>query len=243
MDEQFKLFMEQIKTQTDEQTKVLLSSIDEKLEPLISETKKLKIENEQLKERVHKLEFLNRKNNIIVFGFEETEKNNMELLNNVTKTFQQNSEELSVYKSDINAAYRVGKKVDNSKKPRPVKISFLNYWKKEQIMNNKKQYAKIYITEDYPKEVVDKRKSLQEQMQEERKKGNFAIIKYDQLIIKTGGKSEKRKRDLPTTPEENAQTRKQYVPNPAKVGRMNAFDLMRTRSNSVNNIPTASETQ
>ncbi|VVC88277.1 unnamed protein product, partial [Leptidea sinapis] len=37
---------------------------------------------------------------------------------------------------------------------------------------------------DYPKEVQEKRKELRERMLEERKKGNFAIIDYDKLVIK-----------------------------------------------------------
>lgn len=40
-----------------------------------------------------------------------------------------------------------------------------------------------YIKEDYPLEVLNKRKELLVQLQEERKAGNRAFLKYDKLIV------------------------------------------------------------
>lgn len=244
MEEQFLAFLTQVKPQMREQTKEILSSIDGKLEPLIKETKKLVLENEQMRKKIAKLEQSNRKNNIIIFGVEEKRKNNLELLEVVTKIFRHDSEESTILKSDIDTIYRLGRKDIKNNKPKPIKMSLLNNWKREQVMENKKLYENVYLTEDYPKEVMDKRKSLQHQMQEERKKGNFAIIKYDQLIIKeNGSKQEKRKRDLTKTPENKDHQRKEHITNPAKTSRTNAFDVLRGRSNSSSDITITSKLQ
>ncbi|VVC97319.1 unnamed protein product [Leptidea sinapis] len=96
-----------------------------------------------------------------------------------------------------------GKRSADETKSRPVVISFLNQWKKEHIMKNKKKMETIYLTDDYPKNVLEKRKILQEQLMEERKKGNYAIIKYDSLIIRDNThKNEKRKREKSISPRE-----------------------------------------
>ncbi|KOB76501.1 Endonuclease-reverse transcriptase [Operophtera brumata] len=69
-----------------------------------------------------------------------------------------------------------------------------------------------YIKEDYPQYVIEKRKILQEQVNEEREKGNKAIIKYDKLIILKNtivkdSSSNNRKRNLSLSPKDvtNAQ--------------------------------------
>ena len=52
-------------------------------------------------------------------------------------------------------------------------------------MKNKKNLKDGYASEDYPKEINEKRK-LQVKLIEERKIGNYTIINYDKLIIKEG---------------------------------------------------------
>ncbi|KAI8428176.1 hypothetical protein MSG28_002412 [Choristoneura fumiferana] len=51
-------------------------------------------------------------------------------------------------------------------------------------MKKKKDLKKIYVTEDYPKDVLAKRKALQAELVEERKKGKIAFLKYDKLVVK-----------------------------------------------------------
>ncbi|OWR55397.1 hypothetical protein KGM_215450 [Danaus plexippus plexippus] len=64
----------------------------------------------------------------------------------------------------------------------------------------------MYISEDYSKEVLEKRKTLQAELVKVREKGNIAYLKYDKFIS----------------------------------NRTNAFDLMRSRSSSLSNIPDTS---
>lgn len=66
-------------------------------------------------------------------------------------------------------------------------------------MKNKKSLKEIYILEDYSKEVLDKRRALQPQLLEERKKGNTAFLQYDKLIVKESN-ADKRKRKPSTSP-------------------------------------------
>ncbi|GBP27338.1 hypothetical protein EVAR_18811_1 [Eumeta japonica] len=97
-------------------------------------------------------------------------------------------------------------------------------------MKNKKKLKEIYITEDYSKETLEKRKALKPQLIEERKKGNFAYIKYDQLIVKKNtNNKDKRKREISTSPQNDPQPRKQQTLNLSTNKRINAFDMMREK--------------
>ncbi|KAI8434265.1 hypothetical protein MSG28_012359 [Choristoneura fumiferana] len=89
-----------------------------------------------------------------------------------------------------------------------------------------------YIKEDFPPEVMNKRKELQIELEKEREQGRRAIIKYDRLIIlKPPGKQEERekkdskKRNLSESPESpgnsgisgNSENKKQ----PTKINKSN----------------------
>lgn len=75
-------------------------------------------------------------------------------------------------------------KKSESTKPRPILVSFTNIWKRDEIIRNKQRFSNIYVSEDFTKEVLEKRKLLQVQLKEERSKGNIAYLKYDKLVIK-----------------------------------------------------------
>nr|XP_037871059.1 uncharacterized protein LOC119629404 [Bombyx mori] len=80
--------------------------------------------------------------------------------------------------------------------------------RKIEILKQKKllKDSNYYIKEDYPQNILEKRRMLQEQVKVERDKGNKAILKYDKIVII--GKQEinnrlvKSKRSLPTSPQE-----------------------------------------
>ncbi|CAK1597712.1 unnamed protein product [Parnassius mnemosyne] len=77
----------------------------------------------------------------------------------------------------------------------------------------------VNIKEDYPKEIIEKRKQLQLQVEEEKKKGNVAFIKYDKLIIRKtheSNREKKEKRDFKITENtitKESQCRKNLVNN------------------------------
>lgn len=232
---------EKMKIEMTNQTKEIILKIDEKLQPLITEIKELKAENNNLREKLAITEKLKRKNNIIIHGFIENETSSSELMETIIGKMKTDLN-ISLEKRDIDIIYRLGKKDNKQTKPRPILITLVNGWKKSEIILNKKKYKDGFISEDYPKDVLMKRKELQKELIQERSKGNFAVIKYDKLIVtenKGTSNIEKRKREQSMSPSNSQQPRKQFVP--PNTNRLNAFDLMRGRSNSLSSFLPSSE--
>lgn len=162
---------------------------------------------------------------------EEKENSNIELVDNIKKILYKDLK-ITLEDHEINKIHRIGKKRIDDTKARPVLISFVTERKKIEVMKNKKELQNVYITEDYPKNVLNKRKELQAQVAEERKKGNIVYIKYDKLVTSKGGKYiNNKKRMLSTSPVDEGQPRKQQIVHQSKAGR-NAFEVMRRGSNS-----------
>lgn len=238
MEEQFQLLFDKMKiemqNQTEELTTKIMEKMDEKLKPILEENGKLKIKVENLEKKVEYLEREKKRNNIIIHGLKEEEKSVLELFLNLKKCFFDGMH-ITLEEFEINKIHRIGK-LNNGEKPRPILVSFVSEWKKTEVMRNKKKLKELYIMEDFSKETLEKRKALQPKLMEERKKGNFAYIKYDKLIIKDNSNSkDKRKREISISPQTDFQPKKQQMLNTSKNNRTNAFDLMRVRSLSLSN--------
>lgn len=241
MDDQFQLLFDKMKNEMQKQTTELQTSItnkimerlDEKLQPIIAENKILKTKLENLEKEVEGLKRAKKQNNLIIFGIKEDEKSNLELLKKVKKIIKTDLG-INFEEYEINNIYRIGKGKP-SDKPRPTLVSFVNEWKKNEVMKLKKNFKDVHISEDYTKDVLEKRKMLQPQLIEERKKGNIAYLKFDKIIIK--GKSntnnDKRKRESSVSPQTNTKPKKQQTLMTSNINRLNAYDLMRIRSNSL----------
>lgn len=69
---------------------------------------------------------------------------------------------------------------------RPIVATFstfclkIDLYKQRRVLND----TAYYIKEDFPQNVLEKRKQLQEQLRIEKEKGNSATIKYDILIVR-----------------------------------------------------------
>ena len=135
---------------------------------------------------------------------------------------------------DVSKICRIGP--NKQHKIRPVLITFANTWRRTEVLKLKKSLKNVYVTEDYPKEVLEKRRELKPKLIEERAKGNIAYLKYDQLVVREGNcNKEKRKRDQSISPENQNQAKKLTSQTSViKETRRNAFDLM--RSNSLCNL-------
>ena len=239
--ENLQTFLDQMKIEMANQTADIISRIDEKLAPLTQDITDLRNENQILREKINKIDTYNRQNNIIIYGLRESEKSSFELLENVTEKIKTDLN-IPFEKRDIDVIYRIGKKDTKNEKIRPILIKLANNWMRNEIMVNKKKLKDAYASEDYTKEVMEKRRELIPKLKEERIKGNFAILKNDKLIIKEGNTAtEKRKRNESISPETSRQPRKQFVS--SKINRINAFDVMRGRSNSMSGTIPASENQ
>ncbi|XP_052745981.1 uncharacterized protein LOC128199649 [Bicyclus anynana] len=239
MEDQFQLLFEKMKNEMRNQTvelkESILEKLDEKLQPIIAENKILKSKLEYLEKEIESLKRGNKQSNLIIYGLAEDEKSTQELIHKV-KAIIKSDLDLNFEEYEVNKIYRIGKKQNSGNKPRPILFSFVNEWKKSEVMKRKKNFKNVYVSEDYTKEVLEKRKMLQAQLTEERKKGNVAYLKFDKLIIKekpSSTNNDKRKREMSTSPQQNTQPRKQQNVKTSNTNRLNAYDLMKIRSNSL----------
>ncbi|XP_022823231.1 uncharacterized protein LOC111354155 [Spodoptera litura] len=247
MEDQFEILFEKMKLEMQKQTVELKDSItnsimekiEEKIKPIIAENKDLKEKIITFKKEIEYLKRDRKENNIIIFGLQEEERSTPELINVVKNIFFKDLN-INIGEFEINKIFRIGRKIPGGKpRPvllgvRPVLLSFVNSWKKNEIMKVRKNLKDIYITEDYSKEVLERRKILQNRLKEERMKGNFAYLSYDKLVVKENNtNNEKRKREKSSSPQDNTQTKKQQVWTPSHTNRRNAFDVIRGRSNSL----------
>lgn len=240
MEEQFQLLFDKMKIELATQsfelketiTNTIISKMDEKLEPVLAENKNLKLKIENLENEIKYLKREKKSNNIIIFGLKEDEGTTAELIKKVKDNFKSDWD-IDMEKHEVNKIYRIRGAKKAGDEPRPVLLSFVTGWKKSEVMRNKKKFKEVYVTEDYPKEVLEKRKELQPKLMEERSKGNIAYLQYDKLIVKDNTNKEKRKRELSTSPQNNSQPKKQQNLTSFKANRTNAFDIMRARSNSL----------
>lgn len=232
----------QTTTITQNITDTLMQTIDTKIQPLLEENKQLKSEVQTLNRKVKYLEEMNKKNNIILHGVKETETNHTELLNIIKDTLQKIN--IKIQNFEIDKYYRLGKKQDNSK-IRPILIAFTSYQTKVEVMKNKTKLPhKTFLTDDLSKETLQLRKILQQQLKEEREKGNEAFIKHNKLIIKGKPEVEKRKREISMSPK-NIQkqmdsTERINSTAPIKMHKTDAFAYMRARSISLSEKQTQS---
>ncbi|XP_072947776.1 uncharacterized protein [Epargyreus clarus] len=157
-----------------------------------------KCENQE--KRLYFLEKQARKNNIVFFGIKEMETSYSNLESLIVNFIKEHfSQELD--RRDIQEVRRIGKK---GERPRPIIVTFCTLGTKINLFKNRSALKNTgyYITEDFPQNILEKRKELQEQARIERVKGNVVRIKYDKLIInekkKTTGNN---KRMLSTSPE------------------------------------------
>lgn len=239
-------FTKQTHALTESFTKNMGTTLDEKLNPFMEENNKLKQEVSLLKEKIHNLEKTAKKNNIILHGVEEREENHPNLMEVVLKTLNDMSKAAKIEEFDkweISETFRLGRK-DNKKK-RPILIKLTLTWRRLAILQNNKHFPdNVYATEDFPKDILQVRKELKVAQQEEIKKGNLAIIRYDKLIVKKNkqGKShDKRKRSPTKTPENIHTIRKGDSPTaPNKINKKNKLEFTsRSRTNSLPEMQTS----
>ncbi|KOB75043.1 Endonuclease-reverse transcriptase [Operophtera brumata] len=181
----------------------------------VKSLKNITVNGEVEKLTYNEVEYLKRvkkNNNIIIFGVKEEEKSISDLIEKLKKNFQDDLS-ISIQDYEVNKIYRIGNTIKGDK-PRPVLLSFVNGWKKSEVMKNKSYLKDLYVTEDYSKEVLEKRKALVPKLTEEINKGNIAYLKYDKLIVKekkNNNNKVKRKREASTSPQTDFQPRKQHT--------------------------------
>lgn len=231
-------FKEELQLQTAAITQNITASIsatiEEKIKPILEENQILKKEVVVvLKTRVQHLERETRRNNVILHGIPESEQNKQELMEKVLEALNNMGKKAQIAEWDIwelSQVTRLGKQKEGI--ARPILIQLTLAWRKVEILKNNKQFpVGIYATEDFPKDVLEKRRELKTRLAEEIKNGKTAYIRYDKLIIKD--KVEKRKRS-PSRSIESTPTSINKQKAPSKIHKTNIFTNTKTRSTSVN---------
>jgi hypothetical protein len=175
--EDLKLSIDFIENQTEEK----LKRMNEKTERMI---RGMNDENNILHDRLRQQEDRARRNNLRIDGMKENKNENWEETEKkVTILFR---EELGIEGIQIERAHRTGKSTNTeNNKPRTIVMKCLSYKDKQRILmqTRKLKNTGIYINEDFSLETTNIRKSLKVKMFEERRKGKYAIIKYDRLYV------------------------------------------------------------
>lgn len=161
---------------------------------------KEKVENQE--KRIFFLEKHARERNLVFFGIVDKEESYDDLQTNIIH-FINDRFNTTLDVRDIQEVKRIGKRGD---RPRPIITTFATLGQKINILKQKRVLngTQFYIMEDFPKQILEKRKELQEQAKLEKEKGNKVRIKYDRLVIQKPNT----KRSLPVSPDNfcNAQS-------------------------------------
>lgn len=179
------------------------SNINEKFKSLEIKNEFLEQKLEHQKKAIDNMERFTRRKNLLFFGVEERERSYQDLEEHVLDIIN-NMLNINCENNSIESVRRLGKK---GEKIRPIVVTLLTLGLKIKILKNKKnlETSPYYIKEDFPLEVINKRKELQIELEKEREQGRRAIIKYDRLIIlNSSDKQEERenqKRKLSKSPE------------------------------------------
>lgn len=184
-------------------TKNVMEALDEKMKSIMEDNNIMKTKISELEKEVKFLKDEKRKNNLVFFGIEEMRRTEGELVDCIKDVIIESGTHFD--STEISKIYRIGKQVPN--KMRPVVVTINTQWKKHLILKNKSKLPQgIYVKEDYSKEVLEKRKQLQLQVAEEKKKGNIAFLKFDKLVVKKSrdNNPEKRKREDSSSPNSSS---------------------------------------
>lgn len=160
---------------------IISKNINENFMNLESKYNDLQTIVEQQGRRIQILERSSRKKNIVFFGVEESEKNYFELQNKVLEIINQIMK-IKCSEENIEDVRRLGKKNGSL---RPVVITLSTVGIKIKLLKNRKtlEGSPYYIKEDFPPDILEERKNLKVQLQEEKSKGKRAILRYNKLII------------------------------------------------------------
>ncbi|KAI5732107.1 uncharacterized protein LOC103520622 [Diaphorina citri] len=163
---------------TDE-TKKINENIDAKLSPLANDVSNIKSKVQVCEEKISTLEKEKRKRNILIHGLEVHEKDSRQIETHVKQILQEKLE-IGVKNEEIDFIKILGKN-----RKGPILLGLTTWKKKNEIIRSsaKLKGSGKNIGEDFPPEVLTKRKSLIPEMIRYRNKGHHAVIKYDRLFV------------------------------------------------------------
>lgn len=136
------------------------------------------------------LDSQSRRHNVIIEGIPETEKEKVSELEEKVLIIFKDQLELDHRTIGIERIQRTGKapKADGGlprPRPRPLLVKLLRIKDRDSVLSNAKKLkgSRIFINEDYPDAVRQRRRELLPQMKAARERGDFAVLRYDKLIV------------------------------------------------------------
>ncbi|KAI5631952.1 hypothetical protein NE865_15333 [Phthorimaea operculella] len=187
------------------------SNINEKFKYFEEKTTHLEKRIDQQQKSIDFLESKLRRRNVIFFGVQEKEKGYENLLTLVLNIIN-NKMGIPCSKWEIENVSRIGKYIEN--KLRPIVVTMTTTGRKLEILKKKKTLEEtgIYLKEDFPPNILLKRKELQEELKKERESGKRVALHYDKIVtLKTRGskrgtpeRKNTNKRHMSLSPDETA---------------------------------------
>lgn len=165
---------------TNEKITVIESVVYELQKENIVQEKKIK----ELESKIEVLERQTRKNNVIYFGIEEVEDENIKTLEQNIINVITKKQEVNLNQTEINNVYRIGK-INNERQPRPVIVSLTNFKRKTEILSSRAKLrgSDIFVNEDMTRKQQEVRKNLNVHAKRLREEGKRVSIKGDRIVI------------------------------------------------------------
>lgn len=176
-----------------------IESIETKIDKVYSEMEVTRKEHQELKKQnkilearikmqekhMEEMEREIRKRKIVIQGInEEEDESNLILYEKVRLLMREMGITINM-EQEIEEMRRLGKKDTNKKGTRPILVEFGSLRKKKEVMSKKRNLknTKVWITDDYPKTILEERKELLKYMIKAREEGCRANITYNKVII------------------------------------------------------------
>ena len=140
----------------------------------------------KLEERVIHLEAQSRRDNLLFDGVPEPEgETPTDCLNTVFHILQHNMSIPDARQMKIVRCHRNGPKIPGSTRPRQIIFKMFWFGDREKIWQSRRKLkgSKIWVSEDFPKEIVQRRYKLQPILREAKQLKKSAFISVDKLIV------------------------------------------------------------
>ena len=196
-DNEIMSFLREMKGEMKDDMKSLnnkMDNIETTINNLRAENEQLKKENSEIKDEINKLsskldtlESYSRRNNLRIYGLEESERENWDETEQRVRLFLKETMDMPEHENvEIERAHRVGSKFAGK---RPIIVKLSKYKDKEAILGKARrtfqQDSDYSVKEDFTERVQRQRRELGKYMMQERAKGRYARLKYDKLIVDT----------------------------------------------------------
>lgn len=163
-----------------EDMKQMRVSVEGKIDEVKIEVGKMETKLENQDTRIHQMEKETRKRNIIIYGIEEKEEENIK---DTVQSFLRNTMEIEIKPEEIDDFYRMGKRTSN--KNRPIMLKLLTNWKKQEIIRStgKLRGTKIFIDQDLTAKEIEEKRRLLPIMLNYRRNGHYATMRGSLLYV------------------------------------------------------------